>query len=197
MRYSLIILLALSFTLQAEDAKPQPLEVQNAMAALEKSIVAARKVYDPIVTKAVGDAVLKLNLVKADYMKKNDLEGANMIVDAIAKLKEGSVVGEIEEHVKSNSNLFADNGIVGKWMMNSVRGELVEITINQDFSAIQIGHTGKVTVNENGSFTILWENGYKHTPMTWNNKVRGYGGNVVDPNGTIATTIIYKRLPTK
>ena len=155
MRYTLIIFLALSFTLQAEDAKqPQIPEVQNAMAALEKSIVAARKVYDPIVAKAVGDAVLKLNLVKSDYTKKGDLEGANMIVEAIAKLKEGSVVGEIEGHIKSNSNLFADFGIVGKWMVAGVWPQ----ELKSDGTASGIGISGKWTINDN-KLIITWNDG--------------------------------------
>ena len=160
MKY-LIVLLVLSFTLQAEDAKPQPLEVSQAMAALEKSIVAARKVYDPIVAKAVADAVLKLNQVKADYMKKSDLEGANMIVDAIAKLKEGNVVSEIEEHVKSMNNmkLFADCGIVGKWNMS---GYIYDLK-NNGSASFNGEHQGSKWMVNNNKLIISWDTGYVDT----------------------------------
>lgn len=153
MRYFILAIMSLSLINAADE--PQPVEVLNAFAAFEKVVVEQHKKIDPIIKKAQEDALLKLEAAKVAMMKSNDLKGALMIEEAIAKLSGGNILAAIEENIKNNANILGGNvGIVGKWTHSN--GNIY--TLNADGTATVGGSKGKWNKIGN-KYAVTWTNG--------------------------------------
>lgn len=158
MRLFILSLLALVCFAGDPPTQPQPPEVIQALAAYEKSVVAARKVYDTAEAKARGDAVAALQKVQEAYMKKGDLEGAVLVKEAVRKLNAGETLVLVEENLKKVQDLLGTSApsIVGKWR----RGSDV-FTFTPDFKCrISKGVTGTWS-EKDGIVTAVWSDGGK------------------------------------
>lgn len=198
----IIIISLISSILVAEEvAKPQPIEVFKVLSEYEKDVVSARKAYDLLLIKAADKATTSLDKAKKSYIQKEDLNGANLVNDAIKKINEGETLTAIENNIKKNNDILGDNHdsldkkIIGKWnaLLTGINWNgLVQID-DKLVGYINNGSIkGKIAINR-GSFTINWAHGYKHPDMTYNKSEDAYIGKLIMPNGSENGLVKYIR----
>jgi hypothetical protein len=169
----------------SEGDKPQPPEVLNALAPLEKSVVANYKTYQAANAKEIDKAILVLETAFKKAMLKEDLEGGTLIKKAIEGLRNGDTVTAIEANYKKQLDLLGTNvdlkkEVIGKWrMFNGV------VTIDGNMKAMHSnGGIGNVSFANNKA-TITWiQNGWKLADMSYDEKTKTLSGKHLRGDGS-------------
>jgi len=182
-----------SFTLfgaEGDKPTPQPLEVINALAPLEKSVVANYKAYQSANAKELDKAIVALEAAFKKAMLKEDLEGSILIKKAIEGLKNGDTVEAIIGNYKKQLDLLGTQVdlkkiIVGKW--KTFDGTLA--TIDNKMKVVHAsGITGSINI-KNNIVTLTWANGWKQIYSMYDEKTKIFTGKHIKPNGDFAGEI--------
>jgi hypothetical protein len=170
LRFITIALIA-SATLFGADEKPLlTLPTQNALAAFEKDVVAARKAYDIALMKAADAALGKLEKEKRDLTTKAFLEGALSVDKVMREISDGTTVAAIEDHIKKQNDILGTNNdlkkeIIGTWKASVVGKWSGTLIVDDKLNArINNGATCKAVISNN-TITMAWSNGIS----TWKN----------------------------
>lgn len=114
-----LLLVLCTFVLWAVDppdakAPPLPSDAQKVLAAYDKAVTDAQKVFEKAEAKARDVATKALEKVKVDATKKGDLDGANQVMAAIKKLNEGKEVAAANADTPDAAKL-----LLSRWYLES------------------------------------------------------------------------------
>ena len=220
-------LFLIAFTLFAGDTAdktpPSP-KVQKVLSVYEKSVAAAKKVYDQTELKARQDVIKALEKLKSDLTKDGNLEGAMAAKDAINRLNAGDVIKPEEVQVTKNDKpevkadkpeskaetkadkpsdagtdllgrKFDKTVIIGAWKCHTDEGWDGSITVDENYDALLGGvEKGKVVMNSDGTFTISLSGGMKFAEMAWRADKKIFRGKVLTKAGEYHDAMVFTKL---